>query len=226
MSSKRYALALFILSAAVALAQSKPQESKHADHMEHHFDAKESAKRFDDPARDAWQMPDRVIAALNLKPGQIVADIGAGTGYFSVKLAKSKAGPKVYGVDIEPSMVSYLRERAAKEGLHNVTAVQAAADRPNLPELVDVVLIVDTYHHIGDREAYFRRLGKSLKPGGRVAIIDFKPDSPEGPPKEFRFSPEKFKSEMASAGYKLAAHFDFLPRQQFLIFELATPAAR
>jgi cyclopropane fatty-acyl-phospholipid synthase-like methyltransferase len=204
-------LALILLAALVF---------QHPDHMEHHFDANASAKTFDDPARDAWQMPDRVIAALNLKPGQIVADIGSGTGYFSVRLAKSAAAPKVYGADIEPSMVTYLRERAAKEGLNNVISVQAAADQANLPEPVDLVLIVDTYHHIGDREAYFRRLTKSLKPGGRVAIIDFKPDSPEGPPKEFRFPPEKFKSEMAKAGYKLVAQPDFLPRQQFLVFEL------
>jgi cyclopropane fatty-acyl-phospholipid synthase-like methyltransferase len=205
-------LALILLAFAI--------QQSHPDHMDHHFDANASAKTFDDPARDAWQMPDRVIAALNLKPGQIVADIGSGTGYFSVRLAKSAAAPKVYGADIEPSTVTYLRERAAKEGLHNVISVQATADSANLPEPVDLVLIVDTYHHIGDREAYFRRLAKSLKPGGRVAIIDFKPDSPEGPPKEFRFSPEKFKSEMATAGYKLAAQHDFLPRQNFLIFEL------
>src|ERR1035438_9782385 len=129
MRSKHNMLALFLLAVAVALSQSKDQEKAHADHMEHHFDPKESAKSFDDPARDAWQLPDRVIAALNLKPGQIVADIGAGTGYFSVRLAKSEAVPKVYAADIEPSMVSYLRERAAREGLNNVTAIQAAAGR-------------------------------------------------------------------------------------------------
>jgi len=144
MRSNHYMFAVFLLAAAVALSQSKEQEKAHADHMEHHFDPKESAKSFDDPARDTWQLPDRVIAALNLKRGQIVADIGAGTGYFSVRLAKSEAAPKVYAADIEPSMVSYLRERAAKEGLPNVIAVQAAADQPNLPEPVDLVLIVDT----------------------------------------------------------------------------------
>src|SRR5260370_23425666 len=116
MRPKHYVLALFLLAVAVAFSQSKEQEKAHADHMEHHFDAKESAKSFDDPARDAWQLPDRVIAALNLKPGQIVADIGAGTGYFSVRLAKSEAAPQVYAVDIEPSMVSYVRQRSATEG--------------------------------------------------------------------------------------------------------------
>jgi ubiquinone/menaquinone biosynthesis C-methylase UbiE len=220
----------FCLAAALAgrvlFAQSTGQQAAHPDHMEHHFDPELSAKRFDDPARDAWQMPDRVISTLGLRAGQIVADIGSGTGYFAVRLAKSPSAPKVYGADIEPGMVNYLRERAAKEGLDNIVAVQAAADTPNLPERVDLVLIVDTYHHIGDREIYFRNLAGSLKPAGRVAIIDFRPDSPEGPPKEFRFSPEKFQSEMSKAGYKLVVRHDFLPRQNFLIFELAGTASR
>lgn len=215
------------LLAAMLLGQSSGQEKSHADHMEHRFDnPKELARSFDDPARDAWQMPDRVIEALNLKRGQIVADIGAGTGYFTSRLAKSEAAPKVYAVDIEPSMVNYLRERASREGFNNVVALQAAADTPNLPEKVDLVMIVDTYHHIGARDAYFRKLTKSLKPGGRVAIIDFKPDSPEGPPKEFRFTPEQIKSEMSKAGYALIAQHSFLPRQHFLIFSVASQPAR
>jgi cyclopropane fatty-acyl-phospholipid synthase-like methyltransferase len=115
-------------------------------------------------------------------------------------------------------MVSYLDKRAAREGLKNIVAIKASADSPNLPEPVDLILIVDTYHHIGNREAYFRRLATSLKPGGRIAIIDFKPDSPDGPGKEFRFTPEQIEAEMSAAGYKLAARYDFLPRQNFLVF--------
>lgn len=211
-----------LLASAVCWGQATQHEMSHGDHMEHRFDNPEQlAKSFDNPERDAWQMPDKVIAALHVKSGQSVADIGAGTGYFTVRLARSEAAPKVFAVDIEPSMVNYLRERAAKDGLKNVVAVQASADNPHLPEPVDVVLIVDTYHHIGGREAYFRQLAKSLKPGGRVAIIDFRKDSPEGPPKEFRFPPEKVEAEMGQAGYALADKFDFLPRQQFLVFKLA-----
>ena len=228
MSSNRLLLLAGILLLGAALfGQSSGQEMSHADHMEHRFDnPKQLAKSFDDPARDAWQQPDRVIEALGLKRGQTVADIGAGTGYFTIRLAKSEAAPKVYAVDIEPSMVSYVSERAAQDKLNNVVAVQAAADTPNLPETVDLVLIVDTFHHIGGREVYFRKLATSLKPGGRVAIVDFRPDSPEGPPKEFRFTPEQIKSEMSKAGYTLAAQHDFLPRQHFLIFALAGQPAR
>jgi SAM-dependent methyltransferase len=218
----RSSLWVFIAVALLRMiyGQSAGDSKGRPDHMEHRFDDPDAlAKRFDDPARDTWQLPARVISTLGLKPGQIVADIGAGTGYFSIRLARSVAAPKVYAVDIEPAMVTHLRHRAAAENLSNVVAVQAAADSPKLPEPVDLVLVVDTYHHIGDRVSYFRKLQQSLRLGGRVAIIDFRPDSPEGPPAEFRFSPEKFKSEMTQAGYRLAAQHDFLPRQYFLIFE-------
>lgn len=210
------------LAALPAAGQHPGQSQSHADHMEHRFDNAEAlSKRFDDPARDAWQMPDRVIQTLALKPGQVVADIGSGTGYFSVRLAKSAAAPKVYGVDIEPNMVKFLGERAAKEGLGNLVAVQGTAESPKLPEPADLVLIVDTYHHIGSRVAYFRKLRESLKPGGRVAIIDFRPDSPEGPPAEYRFPVDKFKDEMTQAGYTAAGQHNFLPRQHFLVFQTA-----
>jgi len=222
----KFCVSAAALAARMMLAQSSGQQAVHPDHMEHHFDPELSAKAFDDPARDAWQMPDRVIAALGLRAGQVVADVGSGTGYFTIRLAKSVAAPKVYGSDIEPGMVKYLKERAAKEGLENVVSVQAAADTPNLPERVDLVLIVDTYHHIGERDMYFRNLARTLKPGGKVAIIDFKPDSLGGPPKEFRFSVGQVESEMSKAGYKLVAQHGFLPRQNFLIFEVADNASR
>ena len=186
--------------------------------MQHKFDdPARYAKSFDDPARDAWQMPDRVIAALGLKPGMSVADIGAGTGYFTSKLAKV-AGVTVFAVDIEPKMIEYLKGRAAKEKLSNITPVLGAASSPNLPQPVDVILVVDTYHHLPNRPAYFRELRKSLTPGGRVAIVDFRKDAPDGPPAHFRFTPQQIQDEMKDAGYQLESSHDFLPRQHFLIF--------
>ena len=189
------------------------------DHMDHRFDdAARWAKEFDDPSRDAWQMPGRVIEALALTAGQSVADIGAGTGYFSSRLARAATAPTVYAVDIEPSMVAHLEDRAAKEGLRNLIAVQARPDTPNLPAPVDTVLVVDTYHHIPSRVEYFRALRSSLKPGGQLAIIDFRKDVAAGPPVEFRFTPDEITAELGQAGFVLAAQHDFLPRQMFLVY--------
>jgi ubiquinone/menaquinone biosynthesis C-methylase UbiE len=173
---------------------------------------------FDDPARDAWQMPSRVIEALGIHPGEVVTDLGAGTGYFTVRLAGIDARPRVYAVDVEPSMIAHVRHRAMTAGLTNVTVVQAAADRANLPEPVDLALVVDTFHHIPNRVAYFAALRNSLKPGGRVAIIDFRKDSPSGPPVELRFTPDQIRAELEDAGFSLDASHDFLPRQVFLVF--------
>lgn len=189
--------------------------------MERHFDnAEQWARDFDDPSRDAWQQPGRIIDALRIKPGQSIADIGAGTGYFSVRLARTAGTPTVYAVDIEPAMVSYLKGRAAKEGLSNLHAVQAASEGPNLPAAVDTILIVDTYHHIPNRVAYFTALKRSLKPGGTLAIVDFRKDAPSGPPPEFRFTPEQISAELAQAGFALAEQHDFLPRQLFLLYRV------
>lgn len=214
----RTCLFLALLAAAgVLTAQSAPERP----HMDHRFDPKQSAKSFDGPERDAWQKPDQVLAALDLKPGQVVADIGAGTGYFTSRLARHASAPKVYAVDIEPAMVEHLKQRAEKEGLTNVTAIRASGTSPNLPEPVDCVLIVNTYHHIPQREAYFRILGKSLKPGGRLAIIDFKKGAPGGPPDHYRFTVDEIKAELAQAGFKLLVQHNFLPRQEFLILHQA-----
>ena len=217
---------LFVVAGLVtspALAQQHGAQKPGAmGHMDHKFDDPERyAKSFDDPARDAWQMPLRVIEALALTPGQKVADIGAGTGYFSVRLARAAAAPKVFAVDLEPKMVEHLTKRAAAEGLKNITAVQASTSSPNLPEPVDVVLVIDTYHHIADRPAYFAALKAKLTPGGRLAIVDFKKGGGgEWPPDEFRFTPDQISGELAEAGYVLEQSHDFLPRQHYLIYRI------
>jgi ubiquinone/menaquinone biosynthesis C-methylase UbiE len=192
--------------------------------MQHRFDDPgRYAKSFDDPARDTWQMPARVIDALRLPSNAAVADIGAGTGYFAVRLARAVRDGIVYAVDIEPSMLQHIRTRAAGEHLGNVLTVQAGATSPNLPKPVDVVMVVNTYHHLPNRPAYFCELTKSLAPGGQLVIIDFRKDSPEGPPPAFRFEADQIIGEMKQAGYRLDARHDFLPRQHFLVFRPETP---
>jgi SAM-dependent methyltransferase len=115
-------------------------------------------------------------------------------------------------------MVEHVKQRAARDGLTNVSAVQAGPDRTNLPEAVDLVLIVDTYHHIPNRVPYFAALKAHMKPGARLAIVDFRKDSPSGPPVEFRFTPDQIRAELAAAGFSLQTSHDFLPRQIFLIY--------
>jgi len=210
---------LFTFLAALPLACAGQSPGTH----QHSFgDAEKWSHVFDDPQRDEWQKPHQVIQALALAPDAAVADIGAGTGYFSVRLANMLKQGRVYAVDIEPDMVKYLAERAKREALPNLAAVAGAADGPRLPAKVDVALFVDVYHHVEGRERYFRGLRKSLKPGGRVAVIDFRMDSPEGPPKEARIAPERVKAEMKKAGYVLVAEHSFLPRQYFLVFRGAS----
>lgn len=193
-------------------AQPKP------DHMEHKFDPAESTKSFDDPTRDEWQMPARVIGALGLKPSGSVADIGAGTGYFSLKLARAVPQGTVYAVDIEPEMLQFIGKRTTADKVTNVVTVKADAASPNIPKPVDAILIVNTFHHLPSRVTYFGALKKSLTPTGAIAIVDYKKDSPSGPPVEFRFEVDQIVAEMKQAGYRLDAKHDFLPRQNFLVF--------
>lgn len=188
-------------------------------HMDKRFtDPEALAKSFDNPERAAWQMPDRVIADLELQPGQRVADIGAGTGYFSVRLARAAAKPTVYAVDIEDTMLAYLAKRAGEEGLGKVKTILAAPDNPKLQEPVDMVLVVNTYHHIADRLAYFRKVRAGIRPGGKLAIVDWKKGAPMGPADEYRFTPEEIRNELAAAGFRFVRQHDYLPNQNYLIF--------
>lgn len=188
-------------------------------HRHRFSDAERWAQVFDNPKRDLWQKPDEVLRALALPPDAVVADLGAGTGYFAVRLARRLPSGRVYGVDVEPDMVRHLAERARRERLDNLVAVAAAPDAPNLPEKVDLVLLVNVYHHIDERERYFDRLEDDLRPGGRVAIVDFRLDAPAGPPRATRIAGERVKEELTRAGYRLVQEHDFLPNQYFLVFE-------
>src|SRR2546430_10184834 len=207
------------LSAALLLFVAGPLAAQSPATHEHGFrDAEKWAQVFDDPARDAWQKPHDVIEALSLKPDAVVADIGAGTGYFAIRLAGMLPRGRVYAIDVEPDMVKYLAERALREGRKNLIAVAAKPDDPRLPDKIDLLLLVDVYHHIDAREQYLRRLRPALKPGGRIAIIDLRLDSPRGPPRQARIAPEQGKAELARAGYTLYEEHSLLPRQDFLVF--------
>ena len=195
--------------------------------MPHRFEhADRWAKVFDDPARDAWQRPAQVVALLQIAPGMTVADIGAGTGYFLPYLSRA-VGPtgKVLGLDVEADMVRHMKDRASREGLANVTAAQVAPDDPGLPAgAVDRVLIVDTWHHIGAREAYVKKLAAGLRPGGFVTVVDFTLESDKGPPREHRIPADVVMKELASAGLAARVVQETLPDQYIVVGERpATP---
>jgi SAM-dependent methyltransferase len=213
-------LSLSLSAGAALLAGSAAAQSPHT-HQHSFSGAEQWAHVFDDPKRDAWQKPHEVIQALAPKPDAVIADIGSGTGYFAVRFANMVPKGRVYGVDIEPDMVKYLAERAKREKRDNVVAIAGAPDDARLPEKADLILMVDVFHHIEDRASYFRKLRASLKPGGRVAIIDFRVDSPEGPPKAARIAPDRVIAELKGAGYTLAREHRFLPNQYFLVFRPA-----
>lgn len=172
--------------------------------------------------RDEWQQPDRVVASLGLAPGARVGDLGAGGGYFTFRIAEA-VGPegRVYAIDVDDGMLDYIREKAAKDGHGNVETVRAEPDDPKLPEPVDLLFTCNTFHHIEDRSAYFEGARRYLRPGGRVAIIDY---SGEGGFFERRHAtpPGVVQREMEQAGYALEKDAGFLERQSFLIFRPAT----
>lgn len=211
-------LMLCSLALVLPAAPLGAQDAHKGGHHPRFDNPKQWSATFDDPARDKWQMPERIIAALALRPTDRVADIGAGTGYMAVRLARHLSAGTVFAVDIKPNMVKHLAERAKANGIGNLRAVVGSQSSPNLPEPVDLVLLLNVYHHIAERPTYFKRLREWLRPGGRVAIIDFRPESPRGAPKHLRLSAETIAAEMGAAGYRGAGAHDFLPRQNFLLF--------
>jgi arsenite methyltransferase len=171
--------------------------------------------------RDDWQSPDQVIELLDIELGDRVADLGAGGGYFTFRLADA-VGPagRVYAVDVDPDMVEYLGDRSVEDDYPQVVATLASDDDPNLPESgVDLVFTSNTYHHIDDRIGYFQRLRPFLRPGARVAIIEYRDSSfPAGHDTES----EVILEEMKAAGYRLLDNHEFLKKQSFLVFAAAT----
>jgi len=185
--------------------------------VQHTFpDAEKWAARFEDPSRDEWQRGDEVVRSLVTRDDMVIADIGSATGYFPIRFARAVPHGAVIGSDIEPGMVMYLNDRARTENFSNLTSVLAAPDDPHLPQRVDLVFICNTYHHINDRIEYLRDLRSQLQEDGRVAIVDFRLDSPRGP--DHKLDPVRVQEEFAKAGYEIEVEHDFLPDQYFHVY--------
>jgi SAM-dependent methyltransferase len=172
------------------------------------------------PDRAAWQKPDEVLDALDLKPGQTVCDIGAGPGYFALRAAKRIGDSgRVFAVDVEPRILNVLRDRIEKGKLRNITPVLALATDPLLPpRSCDLVLIVDAYHHFPERPRYLARLAALLRPGGRLANVDWhKRSTGFGPPLDHRIAREDFLADAAKANLRVIAEPKLLPHQYFVV---------
>jgi len=206
---------LLVLLGSRLLRAQEPPAHGHRDGHGNPQDLDAYIARLMDPARDEWQKPDQLVRALQLKEGQVACDVGAGPGYFALRLARTVGSAGlVYAVDVEPRILDALRQNVSKAGAQNVVPVLAHADDPLLPKgACDVILVVNTYHHFPDRVAYLRRLARSLRAGGRLVNVDFTKAAPIGPPAEERVSREEFLRDAGSAGLKMAAEHTFLPYQ-------------
>ena len=170
--------------------------------------------------RDEWQQPDRVLGELTLEPGMRVADIGAGGGYFTFRLADAVgADGIVYAVDVDEDMTSYLEQRASEEGYANVKVILGEFADPLLPDGgVDFVFTSNTFHHIEGRVEYFRNLKQDLRPGGRLAILELTGDSWFARNFGHFTNRETIVAELTEAGYEEIASHDFIDRQSFTLF--------
>ncbi len=176
--------------------------------------AEEYARVLEDPKRDAWQKPHEVLEALSLRPGEAIADLGSGSGYFARRFARHAA--KVYAVDIDRKLL----DKVAAAKLPNLETILAAPDDPRLPAgALDTVFVCNVLHHIENRGSYYPKLARSLKPGGRIVIVDFyDKDLPVGPPRHMKLAEQAVVAELEAAGFGKARSFGFLPYQYFLVF--------
>ena len=209
-----------LLLAVSAHAQDALKRDEHQMHRLH-GDPKAYIGALEDPKRDAYQKPHEVIHALGLKPGELIADIGAGSGYFTFHLARHVGVKgKVYAVDISPDMILHINRRIRDTRATNVVSILADPDDPLLPDRsVNRFFICDVWHHVENRTKYLSLLKKMLKPGGEVVMIDFhKKELPFGPPLEMKIAREDLIKQMETNGFRLTKEHTFLPYQYFLVF--------
>ena len=174
------------------------------------------------PDRDMWQKPDQIMDALAIADGSVVSDIGAGAGWFTIRLAR-RVGPRglVYAQDVQRQMLEAIRRRVAKEGLKSVQTRLGQGSDPNLPSgSLDAVLVVDVYPEVEDRVTFLKNLARSLKPSGRIGIVNYKPGrgGPGPAPSEgVRVEQSSVEADVQAAGLKVIAIGTFLPYQYLVV---------
>jgi arsenite methyltransferase len=213
-------LVAFILLPVAVHAQDAVKRDQHQMHGLHR-DPKAYIGALEDPQRDAYQKPHEVVHALNLKPGEVIGDIGAGSGYFTFHLARH-VGEKgrVYAVDVSSDMILHVNRRIRELKTSNVVSILADPDDPLLSDQsVNRFFVCNVWHHIENQTKYLSQMKKMLKPGGEVIMIDFhKKETPVGPPHKMRIAREDLIKQMESNGFRLTKEHTFLPYQYFIVF--------
>jgi ubiquinone/menaquinone biosynthesis C-methylase UbiE len=181
----------------------------------------EGADWLERPEREREERPELAVKLLDIRPGMIIADIGAGSGYFTRRLAR-RTGPagKVYAVDIQPAMIELLGRNAAREGLTNIIPVLGAEADPRLPPAsIDLMLLVDVYHEFARPQAMLRQMRQALKPGGRLVLLEYRKEDPDVPIRyEHKMSVKEVRAELEAEGFRFEKLRGELPRQHLLIF--------
>jgi arsenite methyltransferase len=209
-----------LLVPATIFAQDAVKRDEHQMHRLHR-DPKSYIGALEDPKRDAYQKPHEVLTALNLKPGEVIADIGAGSGYFTFRVAQQLGeNGKVYAVDVSPDMILHINRRIRELMVNNVISILADADDPLLPDAsVNRFFFCDSWHHIENQTKYLSLMKRMLKPGGEIVMIDFhKKELPVGPPMRMKIAREDLIKQVESNGFRLTKEHTFLPYQYFLVF--------
>ena len=185
-------------------------------------DPKQYANTLENPDRIAALHVDQVVAALNLKPGMRVADLGSGSGIFTIPFAKSVgATGKVFAVDVDNGLLAIVSDKAKAAGLANIQTVLAEAKDARIPDPVDLIFICDTMHHLPDQAEYVKQFAKQLKPGGRVAVIDFAEGKWPSGHESFTIRPAQVDGWMQAAGFSRDSALTFLPTNFFHIYKRA-----
>jgi SAM-dependent methyltransferase len=215
--------ALLVVASAIAIALAvSAQERRHpvSGRVLAPTMGVEGAAWLDRPEREAEEAPSKAVDALGIRPGDVVADIGAGSGYYTVKLARAVGpGGRVVATDLQAGMLDLIRARIARERLTNVEVVQGGADDPRLPaKTFDLLLMVDVYHELASPQVFVRRLKETLKPGGRLVLIEFRREDPRVPIREeHKMSVEQVRQELAADGFRIDRVIDVLPWQHIIV---------
>lgn len=205
-----FALIIVVSAAGLSVRGQAPQQRRTAE---------EYIKLLESESRISGLQIDRVISVLKISEGLKVADVGSGSGLFTRPLAKAVGESGiVYAVDVDPALLKHVDKTAAESGLKKIRTVLAPFDDAKIPEKVDLIVIIDTLHHIENQGPYLKKLRQYLKPGGRLALIDFSKEWPAGH-ESMRYSTDDLEKWIKAAGFKQVEKFDFLDNNYFLVYQ-------